>query len=235
MNTINWCGVDFEPCMEGGRIIHPNEPWCWYSLEEVHTNEDGSIDLGVSCEPKEIKYWDGKTYHPQWKTGRMRSIQDFGYGTFSADIMAPKGRNLCSAFWLCGVGRWPDHGEIDIYEAWSSNNASYYRFPLSWDTTNNVHYLDFVTEDHKHVKSRGVGILKQASRPQGTFVNYKAEWRPNKVTFFVNDKKVRTVGWDVCKNFYGSRMKVIFDILPNGTSFSFDDCMKIKNFRYEEL
>ena len=30
---LRWCGHDWECCMEGGRLIHPEKPWVWYDKD----------------------------------------------------------------------------------------------------------------------------------------------------------------------------------------------------------
>jgi beta-glucanase (GH16 family) len=49
-------------------------------------------------------------------SGRLHGRQSFRYGTVSARMKLPTGAGLWPAFWLLGVGNWPDHGEIDIME-----------------------------------------------------------------------------------------------------------------------
>ncbi len=51
-------------------------------------------------------------------SGRIdtRSKVEFMYGTASARIKLTAGTGLWPAWWMLGVGRWPDIGEIDIME-----------------------------------------------------------------------------------------------------------------------
>jgi len=51
-------------------------------------------------------------------SGRMdsRGKVEFTYGTAAARMRLPAGAGLWPAFWVLGVGRWPDTGEIDVME-----------------------------------------------------------------------------------------------------------------------
>ena len=104
---IDFCNLQWTTAMEGGRLIHTGQPWMWYDCEAVY-ERSGVVELSVYREPNTIHHWDGKTYNPTVACGLLRSVDTFGYGTFSARIMLPKGRNLWPAFWLVGSGEpWP--------------------------------------------------------------------------------------------------------------------------------
>ena len=235
--NINYIGMIlfdnyWNDCMEGGRRIDKDRPWQRFDGEAVWVDEVGNVNLGIKTSPKQVKY-KGVTYDTKYAVGTIRSMESFGYGTFSADIMLPKGQNLWPSFWLVGEGTWPNNGEIDIMEAWSNSKGSYYRFPLGWRTTTNVHYLEGT---HKQIGSKNVSILKQPRNPSEIFVRYEAEWRPNKITFRVNGKTIREIGWDVCRNFIDSRnMHVIFNLWTDSEDFTLEAPMVIKNFKYEHL
>ena len=230
---MNWNINEWTATMEGGRAIDTKRPWQRFDAEAVWQDKDGDICLGIKTSPKEVKHWDGNTYHTKYAVGLLRSVDTLGYGTYSADIKLPKGKNLWPSFWLVGEGKWPDKGEIDIMEAWSNNKGSYYRLPLGWRTTNNIHYA--TNGNHMQIGSKNVSLLKQSKNPSENFINYAVEWRPNKVTFFVNGKKVREVGWDVCKHFVGSKMHVVFDLWTESEDFTIESPMVIRNFKYIEL
>lgn len=143
---IDFCNYQWTTTMEGGRIIHPASPWMWYDNMQVNEFMN-QLTMSVQRINKRIKHWDGKIYNPTVACGLLRSVDTFGYGTFSAEIMLPKGRDLWPAFWLCGSGEpWPACGEIDIMEAW----PPYFRPTIpqppylvpSWNTTTNIHWLD---------------------------------------------------------------------------------------------
>ena len=232
--------------MEGGRIIHPTFPWMWYDCDAVYV-ENGTAELSTYREPNIIHHWDGKTYHPAVACGLLRSVDTFGYGTFSAEIQLPKGKNLWPAFWLVGSGEpWPACGEIDICEAWTNRFGGYFKFGIpqppylvpSWNTTTNIHWKDiFLTgcAGHGFTGSRRLPLLFSLKRPAHNFVKYEVEWRQDIITFRVNGKTVRTYGYDVAKHLNDKRMHVIFDLWTTSEDFTCDTPMKIRNFEYKPM
>ena len=244
---FKWCGYDWECCMEGGRIIHSDLPWYWMDPNQVMKDDNDSIYLFLKEKPEYVKYWDGKTYHPTMACGTMRSVKSFDYGTFSLDIKAPQGYNLWPSFWLSGDTNWPP--EIDIFEAWSYNNNYFVltqpRFPWlnpGWKTTTNIHYNNDNIE-HTHIGSDNISIFKQPKNPTKHFVNYKVEWFPDSITFYINDKVVRKVTGDVCRQLVknltnpekGYKMDVIINVWcedPSKFNVKMVSPMVIKNFKY---
>ena len=155
----------------------------------------------------------------------MRSIEDFSYGTFSAEIKVPKGKNLSASFWLTGSGNWPP--EIDIMEGLLDNTGNWFKcfeshFPwikLGWRTTTNMHYRD-ERLNKANIKSRNIPYIKQPFEPDDWFVEYKCKWEPDKVTFYANNKVVREVTGFECKQLTkniidpekGFKMNVVFNV-----------------------
>ena len=236
-NNFEWCGLHWESCMEGGRIIHPEEPWMWYDSEMAKVLEDGTLELNAAIKPKDVEYYDGSVYHPTYAVGNIQSQETFLYGKFSCDIEMPDGTNCWPAFWLTGADFWPP--EIDIAEAWSDSSGDYFtltipQFPYlvpSWDITNNVHYLNkYGYQDS--VGSRSISICKLCHNPKTHFVNYACIWEPNKITILVNGKKVRTL-----KNIpnVDIPMRVVFDLRGQEEDFAVIQPMKCRNFKYEPL
>lgn len=230
---INFCNYKWTNAMEGGRQIDKNRPWMRFDKEAAWIDEMGNVNLGIHTSPKDVTY-KGKTYHTMFAVGVMRSVETFSHGRFSADIMMPKGNFLWPSFWLVGDGHWPDNGEIDIMEAWTNGAGSYYRFPLGWRTTTNVHYLGDEML-HKEVGSKNVCILTQPRNPSEQFINYSCEWRPDKITFYANGVRTRTVGTDIAKRLAYKNANVIFDIWTDREDFTLDMPMVVRNFKFEEL
>ena len=246
---IDFCNYKWTTAMEGGRQIHTGQPWMWYDNIQVIVNSEyynGKKDwcalLYAEEKPNTIHHWDGKTYNPTVACGLLRSVDTFGYGRFSADIMLPKGKNLWPAFWLVGEDApWPACGEIDIMEGWTNQFGGYYRcgtpqppfiFP-TWDTTTNIHYEE--NGEHGYAGSRRLPIIFSLKRPAHNFVKYEVEWRPNTISFFANGHRVRTYGWEVAEHLLGKKMRVIFDLWTTQAQFSCDTPMKIRNFEYLPL
>lgn len=249
MKTFDWCGYTWANEMEGGRIIQSSRPWYWYSSDVITETENGVLSLSIRENPKDIKYWDGKIYHSTYEAATMRSLVDFGYGSFSCQMKMPTGMNLWASFWLTGSGNWPP--EIDINESESGDKSCYFRmtdtrFPWinpSWRTTNDVHYRD-ENLTHNHLGSKNVTIFKQFENPSQHFIEYKCEWLPDKIVFYVNGKVTRTVKGSVCKQLTdnlkepekGFKMNVIFNVWcdnPEYKKVNLSSQMLIKNFKYE--
>lgn len=242
---MNWCNYEWECCMEGGRIMDTSNPWYWID-EDMVSIEDDVLTLKLMYKPKKIIYNDIQRF-PIMACGTIRSVQDFGYGTFSADIKLPKGYGLWSSFWLSGEHNWPP--EIDICESYSDN--SYFNlftnyFPYlnpSWKTTNNIHYLN---EGHKVSGSKNVSIFKQFKNPSDIFVNYKVEWFPTMIRFYINNKLVRIVDNNIPRDLVnnlnypdkGYNVDVIFNTWcknPDYNVVCMTTPMQIKNFIYKPL
>lgn len=238
---IDFCNYQWTTAMEGGRIIHPKQPWMWYNCDAVYVIS-GMAELNAYREPNTIHHWDGKTYDPAVACGLLRSVDTFGYGRFSSEIQLPKGRNLWPSFWLVGDDEpWPACGEIDICEAWTNQFGGYFKLGIpqppyllpNWDTTTNIHYEE--NGEHGYVGSRRLPIILSLKRPAHNFIKYEVEWRQDIITFRVNGNRVRTYGYDVAKHLHDKRMHVIFDIWTTGEDFACDSLMKIRNFEYKPL
>lgn len=228
MNALN---TQWTNAMEGGRLIDTDTPFYHFGSPAVWPDHDGSTTLHIVTDPMYVHHWDGKTYPTLYAVGLLRSVETFGYGTYAAEIKLPKGRNLWPSFWLCGDGHWPESGEIDVCEAETNARGSYFRLPLGWKTTNNVHYL---RGEHRQAGMRNVPIIRQPHNPSERFVRYECEWRPNKVTFKVDGKTVRTVTEGVT-TFAGSKMNAIFGIKPACEDFTIEQPMIVRDFKYQEL
>lgn len=254
---IDFCNYQWTTAMEGGRIIHTEHPWMWYDNRKVIVNSEyynGKKDWCAILYAEEkhntIHHWDGKTYHPTVACGLLRSVYTFSYGTFSAEIQLPKGKNLWPAFWLVGGEErdWPADGEIDICEAWTNRFGGYFKLGIpqppylvpSWNTTTNIHwnddYQEYLNYDgHKSCGSRRLPLLFSMKRPAHNFVKYEVEWRPDIITFRANGKTIRTQGYHVAKHLHDKRMNVIFDLWTTGEDFTCETPMKIRNFEYKPI
>lgn len=240
---IDFCNYKWTTAMEGGRLIHTGQPWMWY--DDMQVNEFmNPLTLSVQRINKRIEHWDGNVYNPTVACGLLRSVDTFGYGRFSAEILLPKGKNLWPAFWLIGDGKedWPAVGEIDIMEGWTNQFGGYFRFGIpqppyllpNWNTTTNVHWGKD-KEHHESCGSRRLPIIFSLKRPVYNFVKYEVEWRPSTITFYANEHRVRTYGWEVAEHLLGKKMRVIFDLWTTQAQFSCESPMKIRNFEYLPL
>lgn len=241
--SFRWCDTDWTSAMEGGRQIHVGQPWMWYDGSQVW-HDDNELSLHIEKKTTTIHHWDGETYKPQLAVGTIRSVQAYGYGTFSADIILPKGRNLWPAFWLVGEGRWPENGEIDVCEAWTNRFGGYYKIskpqfpyiiPLNyWDITTNIHWQEGYGK-HGFTGSRMLPLLFSLKNPTNHFVKYEVEWMPDKITFFVNGHAIRSYGNDVAKWLNDTLQHIIFDLWTTGLDYTLETPMLIRNFKYTPL
>ena len=238
--NITFCGFTWQCCMEGERLIHPDQPWVWYNSGDILKLPNDVILLDCQKNPRKITYWDGREFYPQYSGGLMRSVKTFSYGNFSAEIIMPKGKGLWPAFWLCGEGDWPDSGEIDIMEGYTDCKCFRLTTPYfpwinpSWKTTTNAHYAE--DGKHRQIGARGVSIFKQPDDPSYNWHKYEVNWTPDKMVFLIDGKVVRT-DTEAVRRFsrYQSRVRVIFDCLcqdPENHKIKRDGVMCVRNFRY---
>jgi len=77
--------------------------------------ENGALSLQPRYSPG-FRTRDGDTF--DFISGRIdtRNKVEFTYGTAAARIKLTEGAGLWPAWWVLGVGRWPESGEIDIME-----------------------------------------------------------------------------------------------------------------------
>lgn len=251
MKTFNWCGIDWKAEMDGGRIIHTSYPWQWYSIGNVIEAVDkDTLALKLAYNPKEVKHWDGKIYHPVYEVPTMRSVQSFQHGTFSCEMLMPEGRNISASFWLTGELNWPP--EIDIEEGWTEEENSWYRtrvkyfpwFKKSWRTTTNVHYRS-KSLDKLHIGSRNIPVKLQPLEPNYNFIEYKCVWTSDSIKFYANGVEVRSVCKSVVRKMEenlehkdkGFRMNVIFNVWCEDPLYKISQKtpLLIRNFKYEPL
>ncbi len=101
------------------------------------------------------------------------------YGRIEVRAKLPTGRGLWPAIWMLGVNRrqvgWPRCGEIDIME-----NVGYDPETIHA----NVH-----TEAYNHLRGNNKGDRIRVERPWTDFHVYALEWRPDRLDFFVDDRR----------------------------------------------
>lgn len=250
---FKWQGYKWKCSMDGNRLIHPEYPWYWYSdsLNVLKISPENNLEFFIQRNPKDIKHWDGKTYHPIIEVATIRSIESFSFGTFSAEMMMPIGKNLSASFWLSGEGNWPP--EIDIEEGWTEEKSSWFRwgekyfpyFKPSWRTTTNMHFRDELM-NKTHLGSRNIPYCKQPKDPSENWIEYKCKWEPKCITWYANGKIVRQEKGFRCEQMTknltdpekGFRMNVIFNVwCENPDIYKIDiiQPMLVRNFKYTKL
>lgn len=251
MILSGWCGYNWKSCMEGDRMIHPGQPWMWYSGNNVNVDKNGTMHLSIEERERKIKFWDGRIFHPKYAVGIVRSNESFDYGTFSLEMKMPKGKNLSASFWLTGASSWPP--EIDIEEGWPEDGnwlhdrTKYFPWLFkSWRTTNNVVYLDSKADKKSktHIGSRNILRMLQPLDPTENFIEYKCVWKPDSITFYANGKKVRKVTGKAVKKLIENnestdhKMNVIINLWtedPESGEIRMDSELQVRNFKYTPL
>ncbi|MBE7169275.1 MAG: glycoside hydrolase family 16 protein [Williamsia sp.] len=143
------------------------------SQKEVAGARNGALVIQPRFSPgfatKEGKKFD-------FISGRIdtRSKVEFRYGTVSARIKLSEGVGFWPAWWMLGVGRWPETGEIDIMEfigqkEWT--NAAVHGPGYSGNTP-------FVKRDSFAVKD-----------PVTNWHIYSVDWEPTSLVFKVDEKE----------------------------------------------
>jgi len=104
----------------------------------------------------------------------------FQYGTIEVRAKLPKGRGTWPAIWMMSekMNKWPDDGELDIMEHVGFNPGYVHA---------SVH-----TKKYNHIlgtQKTDTLLVKDAS---DTFHVYKADWTPEKIEVYIDDRKFFT-------------------------------------------
>jgi beta-glucanase (GH16 family) len=147
----------------------------------------------------------------------------FKQGYIEARIKSPKGNPYWPAFWLVSPNDgstpgWPDYGEMDIYEGYGARpDAAFGTFHYKCIGKSSCHTSANVYNVVKKSAYGGVNnfgavvntssALKAYRGGTSDFVTYGLEWGPDKLTWYVNGRKVRYVN-----------SKGVYRIEPDGRS-----------------
>lgn len=107
---------------------------------------------------------------------------DWLYGRVEVRAKLPSGRGVWPAIWMLGTNLpsvgWPRCGEIDIMEYVGFESHTIHA---------NIH-----TARYNHVRGTGKGSRLRVEAPFAGFHVYAMEWHPDRIDFFVDDRKFFT-------------------------------------------
>ena len=123
----------------------------------------------------------------QWESNQYTSAKlitketfPFQYGSVEVRAKLPKGKGTWPAIWMLSknIKKWPDDGEIDIMEHVGYNQGFIHA---------SVH-----TKKYNHIigtQKTDTVLVKDATE---IFHVYRADWTPEKIEMFIDDKKYFT-------------------------------------------
>jgi beta-glucanase (GH16 family) len=140
---------------------------------------NGNLEITVVKEPKTLighKYGESASF--DYTSGSPITLGkfDFTYGKIEGRFKVPVGKGLWTCFWMLGVSHheigWPKCGELDIFEHINSENMVH----------GTAHWAD-VNDKH----TRKGSTFKDIDVTQWHV--YSIVWSPEKIEWFVDDKK----------------------------------------------
>lgn len=256
VKTIDWCGYRWVSAMEGNRPVHPERPWYYMDGKRVF-KFNNEIHLSIAHDPAKFIWYksnwkDQALYEPNIACGVIRSATTFTVDTsFECEVKMPIGKNLWFSFWLTACDDWPP--EIDIFEGYTDKYADYFdkiglhwKFPFVYRNMrfeSNIHYKN-KHQEHRHIGAKGVHEKYIKHKPQSQWNRFRCDWRNNAITFYINEKLVRTItNKRVLSAMQTQGMWAIFNIWPNdqfdvskdGDIKSFVQPFIIRNFKTRKI
>ena len=169
-----------------------------------HEFSNGTIKLVSKKESSICSHWDGTAFSKPYTTGALFSKETFKYGYFEIRCKLPElkntsytGKGFAPGFWMWPLA--PDSyypyydnpvtwSEIDFFEINAKNNLH----------SCNVHYKDI------YFGTSSKWELRQNSDFDFTidfnnFHKFSCEWTPNYISFYFDDKLIRTVHTDTAR------------------------------------
>ncbi len=164
----------------GGNGWGNNELQYYTPRRENVRQEKGNLVIEAIKE----KFTGADGVERDYTSGRLKTEGRFSqrYGRFEARIQIPSGKGIWSAFWLLGdnfstVG-WPGCGEIDVMENVGSEPATIH---------GSIHGPGYSSGD-----SLTASFTLSSGRFSDGFHVFAAEWEPQIVRFYVDDKLFAT-------------------------------------------
>jgi beta-glucanase (GH16 family) len=129
--------------------------------------------------------WQQRREHADYTSASLntRAQASWTYGRIEVRAKLPGGRGTWPAIWMLGTNMnavgWPACGEIDIMEYVGHDPGVVHA---------NVH-----TRGYNHTRGNGRGARLAVPDAEKEFHVYAVEWTPEKLEFFVNDRKYFTL------------------------------------------
>lgn len=129
--------------------------------------------------------WQLRRPHAEYTSASLttRGRAAWTYGRFEVRARLPSGRGTWPAIWMLGTNirqvGWPACGEIDIMEYVGHEPGVIHA---------NVH-----TRGFNHTRGNGRGSRIRVPDAERTFHVYALEWTPQRLDFFVDDRKFFTL------------------------------------------
>ncbi|MCL4181289.1 MAG: glycoside hydrolase family 16 protein [Verrucomicrobia bacterium] len=129
--------------------------------------------------------WQQRREHADYTSASLitRGQAAWTYGRIEVRAKLPSGRGTWPAIWTLGTNMsvvgWPACGEIDIMEYVGHDPGVVHA---------NVH-----TRGYNHARGNGRGARLKVPDAEQQFHRYAVEWTPEKLEFFVDDRKYFTL------------------------------------------
>lgn len=232
VRRIEWSGYEWMTSERWGQV-HPSKDFCFYDESAVTIDDDRNLVLKTHKNPTEF-YVDGEKKIVPIGIGLVSCTSKFKHGYFEIEAKQPTGKHLWSAFWMWA---WESHPpEIDVFEGYTGKRQGYFKLlpkPWAfWNIQTNVHYGKSGFGKMVRGKTHFFGF----KNPRKHFIKYGCLWTPDRIEFYYNGRKVRTIkDPEVMKSFEGTTMNVIIN---NHVDYEVDrenppiSSMIVKSFKY---
>lgn len=233
METIHWSGYEWIRQERWGQI-HEKKTWAWYDPSAVKIDKDGYLHLKTKRNPK---YFENLKVISTTGIGLVSCVEKFGYGIFEIEAKLPQGKNLWPAFWMWSWDSWPP--EIDVFEAYSNENGSYFNRNLDilwgnfWSCSSNVHLGKTPNNYSLGAKRHWMGWKDPSKR----FIKYKVEWTEDKIEIYYDGLSVRKIeDKNILSQFNGKKMNVIINnSISKPYPKSSESDFIVKSFNYTQI
>lgn len=147
----------------------------YYTKERL---ENARVENGNLVIEAKKEHWESS----QYTSARLltKGKFSFQYGTIEVRAKLPKGRGTWPAIWMMSekMKKWPDDGELDIME-----HVGYHPGYI---------HASVHTKKYNHILGTQKTDTLVINDTSEKFHVYKAEWTPEKIEVYIDDKKFFT-------------------------------------------